>query len=238
MKPIRRIRDALVSLVFPPICPICNRIAPFSGICPGCEKKLTPVTGPHCAKCGKTVDEGEKYCIDCRQGTHVYDEGCAAYEYDEYMSTSMYRFKYNGKREFANWYAGAMAKRLSAKIRGWDPQVIIPVPVHRSRLKKRGYNQAALIAKELSKHVKIPVRNDLASRVAATKVQKELGALSRQNNLKKAFNVTPNVVKYETVLIVDDIYTTGATIDALAHVLKAAGVKKVYFATVCMGRGY
>ena len=238
MKKIKRIKDGILDLIFPPICPVCNKIAISGRICPGCERKFSPVRGPLCEKCGKVVEEGERLCPDCSIGAHLYDEGCAAYEYDEYMSTSMYRFKYNGKREFSIWYASAMAARLSSKIRSWKPQVIIPVPVHKSRLKKRGYNQAALIARQLSQHLSIPVRDDLASRVTDTKVQKELGAASRQNNLKKAFNVTPNVVKYESVLIVDDIYTTGATIDALAGALKAAGVKKVYFATLCIGRGY
>ncbi len=238
MKTIKRIKNAMLDIVFPPICPVCNKIASSGRICPGCERKLSPVDGPLCEKCGKSVDEGERFCTDCRIGSHLYDEGCAAFEYDEYMSESMYRFKYNGKREFADWYAAAMASKLTTKIRAWKPQVIIPVPVHKSRLKKRGYNQAYLIAKELSEHLSIPVRDDLTSRVTDTKVQKELGAASRQNNLKKAFNVTPNVVKYESVLIVDDIYTTGATIDALAGALKAAGVRKVYFATVCIGRGY
>ena len=236
MRP-ERILKTILDMIYPPICPICNRIAPRSGICLQCESKVSLIKGPVCAKCGKSVDEGDKLCRDCKKGKHLYDEGCAAFEYDEYMSASIYRFKYNGKREFAAWYGRAMAKNLGPKIRSYAPKVIIPVPIHKSRLKKRGYNQAALIAKELSKHVGIPVREDLSKRTVATKVQKDLGAASRQNNLKKAFIVTPNVVKYETVLIVDDIYTTGSTIDALAGALKAAGVKKVYFATLCIGTG-
>ena len=104
-------------------------------------------------------------------------------------------------------------------------------------MKKRGYNQAYLIAAGLSDRLAIPVCNDLVIRTAATGAQKELGALQRQNNLKKAFKVSGNGVKLNSVLIVDDIYTTGATIDALASCLREAGVGKVYFATLCIGRG-
>ena len=130
-----------------------------------------------------------------------------------------------------------MSERLGDKIRRWDVDAVIPVPVHKSRLKKRGYNQAALIAGELSKRLGIPMRDGVVIRRAATGVQKELGAAERQNNLKKAFIVPGNVVKLKSVLVVDDIYTTGATVDAVAGCLKGAGVEKVYFASLCIGRG-
>lgn len=235
---LKRIKDMLLDVVFPPICPVCNRIVGAGRhICPECMKKLYYVEEPYCMKCGKPVDEEDEFCRDCRSTHHVYDEGRAALLYDEYMSRSIYRFKYNGKQEFAGVYADIMYERLSSKIRAWNADVIIPVPVHKSRLKKRGYNQAALIAQKLSKLLKIPVREDIVTRHTATKVQKNLGARTRQNNLKKAFNITSNSVEYNSVLIVDDIYTTGATVDALAGCLKRAGIKKVYFATLCIGRG-
>ncbi len=236
---IKKLSGMLLDALFPPICPICNRIASSrSGICPDCKRKLCHIEEPVCQKCGKPLDEETQWCDDCKRARHVYDEGRGALVYDEYMSTSIYRFKYNKKREFSAVYSRLINERLGDKIRSWAPDVMIPVPIHKDRLKKRGYNQALLIARDLSKLTKIPVRDDLAKRKIATKVQKELGASLRQNNLKKAFNVTPNVVKYESVLIVDDIYTTGATIDALAACLKAAGVRKVYFVTLCIGRGY
>ncbi len=235
---IKKLPEILLGLVFPPICPVCGDIAPAGrDICPECAGRLCYADEPYCMKCGKPVEEYEEYCSDCAERGHVYDEGRAVFVYDEYMSKSIYRFKYNGKREFASFYGRVMAERLGRKIESWNADVIVPVPVHKSKMKTRGYNQAGLIAKELSKRCRIPVCSDLVSRKRATAVQKELGAASRQNNLKKAFNVTPNVVKYKTVLIVDDIYTTGATVDALAGCLKGAGIEKVYFATLCIGRG-
>ncbi|MCR5831170.1 MAG: ComF family protein [Lachnospiraceae bacterium] len=235
---IKKLPGILIDAVFPPICPICNKIAPSKGrICPDCEKKLPYVEEPYCMKCGKPVNEDEEYCRDCARSEHVYDEGRAVFVYDEYMSKSMYRFKYNGKREYAVFYGEKMYDRLERKIRSWNVEAIVPVPVHKKRLSKRGYNQAYLLAKELSKRLKIPVCDHLVIRKTATKVQKNLSAASRQNNLKKAFIVSENSVKYSSVLIVDDIYTTGATVDAVAGCLKGAGIGRVYFVSLCIGRG-
>ena len=235
----RKVAEVILDCVYPRICPVCNKIVSVFGrdICPECERRLTYVGDSFCMRCGKPVDEDEEYCIDCISGEHVYDEGRAALVYDEYMSKSIYRFKYNGKREFASFYGRVMTDCLGRKIKSWKADAIVPVPVHKSKLKKRGYNQALLLAKELSVRLDIPLYDGLVCRRAATAVQKELSAKERQNNLKKAFNVTQNVVKLDTVLIVDDIYTTGATVDAMARCLKGAGVQKVYFVSLCIGRG-
>ena len=226
-------------MIYPGICPVCNEIMPpgSDGTCPACRNRLSYVEEPYCMKCGKPVDEDEEYCHDCESIRHFYDEGRAALIYDEYASKSIYRFKYNGKREFAPFYAKVIYDRLGRKIRSWNADAIVPVPIHRSKLKKRGYNQAYLIAKELSKRVGIPVNDALVVRTSATGAQKELGAAARQNNLKKAFKVAQNVVELDTVIVVDDIYTTGATVDAMARCLKDAGVGKVYYVSLCIGRG-
>ena len=229
----------ITDMLYPRVCPICNDLVPFlkGDICPACTAKLSYADEPYCMRCGKPVDEDEELCGDCIKGHHVFDEGRAALIYDEYMSMSIYRFKYNGRREFASFYGRVMYERLKDKITDWNVDAIVHVPVHKSKLKKRGYDQAKLIAKELSKRTKIPHKCGLVVRRAATKVQKELSAAERQNNLKKAFKVTQNSVKLDSVLVVDDIYTTGATVDSIARCLKGAGVRKVYFATLCIGRG-
>ncbi len=229
----------LIDFIFPPICPICNEIVSGSnaGICPACERKLPYIGSSYCMKCGKPVDEDEEYCSDCLMCTHEYDEGRAALIYDELTSKSIYRFKYNHKKEYAKVYGRIMGDRLGPKIRSWGVDAMIPVPIHRSKLRKRGYNQAELMADELSGILDIPVCTTLVVRNTATAVQKELSAEARQNNLKKAFKVTRNDVEYRSVLIVDDIYTTGATVDAVARCLKGVGIQKVFFVSLCIGRG-
>ncbi|MBR6159400.1 MAG: ComF family protein [Lachnospiraceae bacterium] len=236
---ISAVYNAFLDIVFPRICPVCNSIVDRFGadICRDCERRLSFVGDSYCMRCGKPVDESEEYCSDCERMQHVYDEGRSVLVYDELSSKSIYRFKYSGKREFAGYYGRIIHERLSRKIKSWDPDVIVPVPIHKSRLKIRGYNQAALIAGQLSKRTGIPVDYTAVYRTVATGMQKKLDAAQRQNNLKKAFIASGNVVKYKSALIVDDIYTTGATIDAVSAALKDGGIKKVYFVTLCIGRG-
>ena len=114
---------------------------------------------------------------------------------------------------------------------------IVPVPVHASRKRSRGYNQAELVAAELSRLTGIRMYENLVKRVRKTVPQKELTIQERQNNLKKAFNITTNVVKLNKTILVDDIYTTGSTLDAVALELRRHGVKSVYFIALCIGEG-
>ena len=118
-----------------------------------------------------------------------------------------------------------------------DADAFIPVPLHRTRQDKRGYNQAELLARELSRLFGVPTRSDIVKRTKKTLPQKQLNAISRQNNLKKAFNIGSDVVKLNKTIIIDDIYTTGSTLDAVASELKRHGVGKIYFITLCIGEG-
>ena len=230
----------LLNIVYPARCPICGEIISKRGrdICPECEVRLTYVEEPICLKCGKPVSgEEQEYCSDCLNKNHLFKEGRSVLVYDEHASKSIYAFKYNARGEYAKFYGRIIYERLGRKIRSWKPDVIIPVPIHSSKLKQRGYNQAALIAKELSKRLNIPMDERLIVRKNQTKVQKNLSAKDREINLKKAFNVTRNSVELKSVLVVDDIYTTGSTMDAIAGCLEGAGIREVYFVTLCIGRG-
>jgi ComF family protein len=102
---------------------------------------------------------------------------------------------------------------------------------------KRGYNQAALLAREVSKVLNIPINEKRIYRCKPTVPQKELNGKERQNNLKNAFKMRQNDVKLKTIIVVDDIYTTGSTLDAIAKVCKAAGIEYVYSLTVAVGNG-
>ena len=112
------------------------------------------------------------------------------------------------------------------------------MPLHKNRKRKRGYNQAEIIAEELGKILGLPVYTELLTRVRDTMPQKMLNQTERKNNLKKAFKTTKSSVQLQYILIVDDIYTTGSTLDAAAAALIEAGSKGVYTCCVSMGRGY
>ena len=114
---------------------------------------------------------------------------------------------------------------------------MIPVPIHKRKLEKRGYNQAELLATALGKKLDIPVERELLARVVNTEPQKSLDPEHREQNLKKAFQCIEKSVSYKKALLVDDIYTTGATIEACTKGLHAAGIPDVYYTSVAIGTG-
>ena len=118
------------------------------------------------------------------------------------------------------------------------PDVIVPVPLYGGKLRKRGYNQAACLARALGRSLELPVDEKLVKRVRNTAPMKHLNPTERQNNLKKAFIIGRNDVKlYDRIILVDDIYTTGTTLDEIAALLKEHGVSKVYCVTLACGSG-
>ena len=178
-----------------------------------------------------------EFCRECSERSRSFKEGRAVFLYDDIMRRSIYEFKYNGRREYAAYYAGEILKRFSERIEIWKPECFIPVPLHPLRQKKRGYNQAALISRELSAMTGIPTREKLLIREKYTRAQKELNADERQNNLKNAFKLGEDDVKLKSAVLIDDIYTTGSTMNAAAQVLRSSGVGDVYFIALSIGRG-
>lgn len=229
--------ETCLNLAFPARCPICDKPAPFPELCcPACREKLVPVKAPRCLKCGKHIgDEREEYCKGCRLTMHIFKQGRGLFLYES-VAGSLYRFKYAGRREYARFYAEEIVKKLGGTIRTWKPDALVPVPIHRLRRRERGYNQAEVLAREIGKRTGIPVVPNLIRRVKKTLPQKLLDDAGRQNNLKRAFKIHGNDVKLKKVIIIDDIYTTGSTVDACAVELKRAGVEEVYFITAAIGR--
>ena len=229
----------LTDFFFPPRCALCDGLLKPSeqGVCKACMPDLKRIGQPYCMKCGKGLTkESETLCADCKMHTHVFESGRALFLYNDAMKKSIYRFKYDNRKEYAAFYGRAISDGLGDWIRSLSPDCIIPIPLHEKRLKKRGYNQAELIGASLSTLVHVPLRNDLLIRCADTKKQKELNVSEREKNLKKAFKTTQNNVKLDTVLLVDDIYTTGATMDAAAACLRAAGAGHVHSLALSIGR--
>lgn len=188
-------------------------------------------------KCGKPLMEEEKeYCGDCRKMRHLYSRGRALYEYES-AAGAIYRFKYSGRREYAAFFGEEAVRELGDFIRKISPDALIPVPLAGKRKRNRGYNQAEVLAKEIGRLMDIPVYSHFMRRIKNTVPQKQLNPTERQNNLKKAFKITENDVKLSTIIIVDDIYTTGSTVDAMSAVLQQAGILKIYYVALAVGVG-
>ncbi|MCI9515488.1 MAG: ComF family protein [Lachnospiraceae bacterium] len=229
----------MLEILYPRHCPVCHEIVKAHGalICPGCRKKLLPIREPICKKCGKPIaDPAQEYCEDCRTRRHLYTRGRAALLYTGEIKESVCRMKFHNKREYIDFYGAYMAEILGKKILEWGAQALIPVPLHRSKLRRRGFNQAELLAREIGRALGIPVRPDIVQRVRKTKPQKELLYRERQNNLKGAFKISQYDVKLKKIVLVDDIYTTGSTVDEIAGRLLEQGAKEVYFVSLCIGK--
>ncbi len=192
---------------------------------------------PRCKKCGKPIRQKEaEFCYDCEREDLCYEQGRSLWIHKMPVSSSIYAFKYKNRRVYGEVYGREMAKMFRKIIRLWEIDVIVPVPLHRKKQKKRGYNQAEILAKEIGFRVGIPVDTTLIKRKKNTVPQKEFTRKERKKNLKNAFEVTGKV-EGKRVLIIDDIYTTGSTIDSISILLKKAGAEKTYFLTISIGQG-
>ena len=230
----------ILKLLWPEICPFCGKVS-RTGICLACEKKINNliIEQPCCMKCGKPVWKAEQeYCLDCLKTYHYFESGRALWLHKPPVNYSIYQFKYHNQRQFGKYYAKIMAKRFKKTIESWKPDMIIPIPLHRRKQRKRGYNQAEIIARELGKLLKISVNDNILRRVRYTEPQKKMTQKLRKHNLKNAFKAEGDLRKIKSVLLIDDIYTTGNTIDEAAKILMDAGVEKVFFLTVSIGQGY
>ena len=230
--------EKLVTLFFPKHCAVCDCvISGEAGVCSSCEKKVRLLYGDTCMSCGKKVKDGVVYCYDCKRKTHVFLQNIATFVYAD-VRESLYRFKYGGRAEYAEYYAKMTYGLHAKKITSWNADAIIPIPLHKTRYRKRGYNQAEEFAKKLSELTGIPLKKNVLKRVKNTKPLKVLDVSQRQNNLKKAFLFVQNDVKLNTIILVDDIYTTGTTLDAAAKVCMEGGVTAIHTITVAVGRGF
>lgn len=228
-----------VGLIYPRRCPICDKpVKPAGGlICAECSGIPVRISGPACRKCGKPLRDGNaEYCDDCIRQRHVFESGAAVFRYRS-VQNAIYRFKYSGRAEYAVFFGREMAIKLESlcEEEGWRPDVLVPVPIHRERLQRRGYNQAELLSREITKRTHIPTESGLLFRTKNTKPLKSQSVSDRKNSLNGAFTAISVADNSKSIIIVDDIFTTGATIDACAGALYGAGAHSVHFLTLAIG---
>lgn len=224
-----------LDLLFPPktTCIICKTVIKTGYLCDKCKSTLKFIEGNRCSICGKPIDY-EGTCLDCLEHGHEFKQNISPFEYDGVVKDLIGRFKYFKERELAPFFADYMADAV--KKMNWPIDVIVPVPLHKIRLDERGYNQSELLARELSYRLNIFMSKALR-RVRNTTTQTALHKEERIENVKGAFKVTyKDTIVGKNVLLVDDVLTTGATLDECAKVLKENGAKDVYVATIATGK--
>lgn len=216
----------LSCVAFPERCAICNEvIPPGTCYCTACRKAELRIEEPRCLNCGS----GKKRCV-CHRRRHSYDSVVSVFYYKGRMKAHFPRFKRREHYTAAESFAADMARLV--KEQGWQADCITFVPSYHTTLRERGFDPAALLAAELGKELTLPV-TPLLKKIYDTEPQKELPRMARSGNLLGAFDVTASPDGIHRVLLVDDIITTGSTLDECAKMLKLYGVEEVYAVTVC-----
>ena len=227
---------AIASLLYPPVCTICAaNVRASEYLCDQCETKTARVIAPFCQKCSEPFEgaiTGTFTCANCAHRTIYFDTAVAAYRSRGIVRQIIHTFKY-GRQIYlrhlvARWlYAALDDERLSN--RRFD--IIIPVPLHPTRQRERGFNQASLLAELLSAEISIQSKSAL-ERIRYTPTQTALDRAERMENLHKAFRLRKNAdVRRLRVLLIDDVLTTGSTLSECSRVLKRAGAISVHAAT-------
>ena len=241
---LKKYMENSIDYIYPRKCPLCQKLTKgHCLICEECREQVPYIEEPYCMKCGKPFYEEERtkeYCYDCNRYQRSFVRSYSLLRYEGMVKKSMYQFKYYNKREFADWYAKELVRRYEREWTRVQIDCIIPVPIHKRKKRQRGYNQAEVLAKRIAKLLEIPCYPNGLIRVIETRPQKELDNKDRYRNLKQAFRIGTLGKEQElkTVLLIDDIYTTGATLEACTQVLLESGrTKRVYGCTVCSGRG-
>lgn len=228
----------IIDLLLPPRCICCGKIVSGAdGLCAECFNEVSFITKPYCTKCGHPFDEvpdgRQMLCGTCLRKTRTpFRLSRSALRYDEFSKNMLLSFKFMDKTEnapvFAKWL-----KLAGTDIFKEGVDLIVPVPLHFTRLLKRRYNQSALIARELGKLTGIKVDYTSVIRHRRTKPQVQFSGHARISNVKNAFSVRhPERLKNKRIVLIDDVMTTGSTLKECALAMKKAGVKSVDTLTV------
>jgi len=233
-----------LQVLFPPRCASCRR---FLGIpssytlCFECMEKIDVIKGPICTRCGKPfmTDTGISHlCQECIDNRVYFRELRSLFVYEGPVRNLIHRFKYR-----ADFYAMdalcAVSRRFLAEIpvdfldrfsKGNTASVIVPVPLHKQRLRERGFNQTSLLAKEIFPG--IPVKSDVLKKTVNNPSQSSLSYEERKKNVRKAFEFSGDKGGIKRILIFDDVCTTGSTIGEIARVAKQGGIEEIFAFTV------
>ncbi len=232
---------ALKALCFPPSCLLCDEVLAPSAkilICPNCFPKLPFTQRPLCLCCGIEFPDsaqGDHYCAKCLVRSPAFSMARAVLQYSDDVATLVHAFKYAGKT-YCNSTFTVLKTKSSPVTDLATPNIIIPVPLHVKRLRQRGFNQAVILANLFFPDNKDRINVNLLIRTRKTTPQTGLSGKDRRKNLKNAFDVRiPTKLTGKSVLLIDDVFTTGTTLNECAKTLKdygAANVQALTFARV------
>ena len=222
--PLIKLKEVALDLLFPRWCIGCGKEGDF--LCHVCQHSLPRITPPLCPRCGRPQSSG-MLCSSCVSWQAEIDGIRSPFQFDGVIRQAIHQLKYQNLRALALPLARLLNNfLLTSPLSG---EVLVPVPLHQKRLKERGYNQASLLTYQLGKLTNLPVVDDCLIRLRHTPPQaRTLTVGERRNNLINAFTCRDYRLRNKQVLLIDDVSTSGATLDACAVALKAAGATSVW----------
>lgn len=203
--------ENILNFLFPPACSVCGKIDK-NWLCPNCQRR---------------VERLEKSCV-VEMENKKYEKLLYLFQYESLVRKLILRYKFSNKAYLNHFFANRIAENEENRKLLKQYDMIIPVPMHKKKMQKRGYNQTELVANELEKSLGIPARKDILSKVVNTTTQSKLGGKARQSNIQHAFFIQNDIeVEDKKIILLDDIYTTGATSEECSRVLKNAGASEI-----------
>lgn len=222
--------ENILNFIFPAKCGFCDAITEKGNfICTKCQANIKDYTN-RCQYCGKTTYLQNKICIDCQNKKIYYDRLIFINEYDKEFKDKIIAYKFLDKKYLYNFFAEIMGPKLQNQ----EIDIITFVPISSNRMSERGYNQSELIARKLGKNLDIECKN-LLYKTKDTKRQSELNKNERHKNVKNSFKLADNINIYDKkILLIDDVFTTGATVNECAKQIKKGAPASVLVATICI----
>lgn len=229
------LKNAIADLIYPRKCALCVRPLQEEerGICRACYEGRGLILENFCQKCGKTIAENKSFCYDCNYQQHIFVQGHSLFSYDEIKSTIM-AIKYQRARWRAVGLAELMAWLYEEVVYQWQIEAIAYVPQTYISLGEKGYNPPEVIAKVLAQSWHLPLIKGSLKAHHKWKSQKNLDNMERRENLKNVY-YCKGPIPYQKIVLIDDVYTTGATVNACSLRLIENGAKQVYFLTLASG---
>lgn len=236
------LKDDILDFVYPQHCAICKKHLRRNekDVCETCWNSLVILPDPFCPYCKSFYEPGNTKCSFCESTGRTIDDHKIALvrslgRFDDYYKELIHRFKYGKKIPLGRRLAQRLGETINGDYSFLESDLLIPVPLHKSRHRERGFNQSEIVAEEISKITGLSALKNVLKRKKNTKDQTNLTPKQREENVRGAFVVTdPEMINGKNIILVDDVITTGATLNECARMLKQAGAEKIFGMTIAV----
>jgi ComF family protein len=224
-----------MDVCYPPVCLHCY--AEISGkdlwLCGNCHDRLSFMPEQQCPRCGSPAEEDA--CSNCAENAFVFTQAKSVFLFEGAARSLVHSLKYEGFTHIAGWFANQMYKTVLGEMPLPGVEYVTAIPLHRVKRRERGFNQSGLIGKALAEKLKLPYTDALLTRKANTMSQTMLDGVSRKKNMRGAFRTGRLSSAGKSILIIDDVFTTGSTVNEAGKVLLDGGAEHIYVLTACHG---